>query len=168
VTVASAPTAIPVAKSALNTSNVPIWRRHEALPKHANAAPSYAVAATSAPVFEQREESMAVAPSNIVRDVVPVGGETAISPQPPSIAYAEGADGTTVFEVTVDERGTPTKCTITKSSGFLVLDDAVCKAAMKVRYQPRLVNGRPTLGIYRDAFTFHSNTDTDGLPPNNL
>jgi outer membrane biosynthesis protein TonB len=61
--------------------------------------------------------------------------------------------------VSVDERGTPVKCTITKPSGYLVLDVAVCKAAMHARYTPRTINGRPVPGIYRDAFTFRSNDE---------
>ena len=68
-------------------------------------------------------------------EAAPIGGETAISPQPPMIAYAEGAEGTTVFEVLIDEHGLPTKCVITKPAGYRFLDDAVCKAAMKARFR---------------------------------
>ncbi len=42
----------------------------------------------------------------------------------------------TSFDVTVDERGTPLQCTITKSSGFRVVDRSVCRAAMHARYSP--------------------------------
>jgi TonB family protein len=102
-----------------------------------------------------RAESLALFPNvTTVRDVVPIGGEAAIVPQPAPIAYEEGAAGTTAFEVSVDDRGTPVKCTITKPSGYLVLDEAVCKAAMHAKYSPRTVNGRPVPSIYRDAFTF--------------
>jgi TonB family protein len=102
-----------------------------------------------------RAESLAVFPNvSIIRDVVPVGGETAIVPRPAPIAYEEGAEGTTAFEVSVDDRGIPTKCTITKPSGYLVLDDAVCVAAMHAHYAPRTINGKPVPGVYRDAFTF--------------
>ena len=59
------------------------------------------------------------------------------------IAYDEGAEGTSVFEVPIDERGTPTKCVITKSSGYSVLDSAVCKAAMQAHYTPKMIDGRP-------------------------
>jgi len=93
--------------------------------------------------------------TGVTREVAPVGGESAISPQPPLIAYDEGAEGTTVFEVRVDERGVPTKCIITKPAGYPVLDESVCKAAMKVRYTPKMVDGRAVPGVYRDAFTFH-------------
>ena len=109
--------------------------------------------ATAAPAA--RAESLAVFPTaTLIRDVMPIGGETAIVPRPSEIAYEEGAEGTTAVEVSVDERGTPTKCTIVKPSGYLVLDDAVCKAVMHAHYSPRTVNGRPVPGLYRDAFTF--------------
>ncbi|MBV8374642.1 MAG: energy transducer TonB [Candidatus Eremiobacteraeota bacterium] len=112
--------------------------------------------ATTAPPAA-RAESIAMVPNlAVVRDVMPIGGDTAIVPHPSAIAYDEGAQGTTAFEVSVDEHGTPVKCTITKPSGYLVLDDAVCKAAMHARYSPRTINGRPVAGIYRDAFTFRT------------
>jgi len=102
-------------------------------------------------------ESLALVPA--VRDAVPLGGENAIVPHPPKVAYDEGAEGTTAFEVSLDQRGTPVKCTITKSSGYAVLDDAVCAAAMKARYSPRTLDGRAVSGIYRDAFTFRSENE---------
>lgn len=109
---------------------------------------------------EQRAESLAVAPQVlVVRDVAPLGGESALVPWLPAIAYSENAQGTTAFEVSVDEHGVPVKCTITKASGYLVLDESVCRAAMRARYSPRTVNGRPVPGSYRDAFTFRSGDD---------
>jgi TonB family protein len=98
---------------------------------------------------------------------MPVGGETAINPQPPMIAYDEGAEGTTVFEVLIDERGNPTRCVITKSAGYAVLDNAVCKAAKDARYVPKTVDGRAVAGVYRDAFTFRmsqNDQNIEGIP----
>lgn len=106
------------------------------------------------------QASIVVAPAYAARDAAPVGGETAISPQPPMIAYAEGAQGTTVFKVFIDAHGMPTKCTITKSSGYLSLDNAVCHAAMAAKYTPHTVNGKPEPGTYLDAFTFRT-SDSD-------
>lgn len=120
---------------------------------------------TQSPVLRGQAQSIEVAPRYIIRDVTPVGGVTAINPKPAPIAYAQGAEGTTAFEVAVDERGSPTKCTITKGSGYASLDVSVCKAAMAVRYQPRTVNGKPVASIYRDAFTFRSNSNGDQLIP---
>ena len=148
----------PIAQATAPASNVPIWRRDEAMPGQRG---STAPATTSAPVLGGRAESMAVTPITVVRDVLPLGGDAAIKPQPAAIAYAEGAQGTTAFEVQVDERGLPTKCTITKTSGYRALDVAVCKAAMIARYSPRLVNGKATSGLYRDAFTFRPSTDEE-------
>jgi TonB family protein len=102
---------------------------------------------------------------SLTNEAAPLGGETAINPQPPMIAYAEGAEGTTAFEVLIDERGMPTKCVITKPAGYRFLDEAVCKAAMKARYSPKTLDGRPVPGLYRDAFTFRvSSSESDGLP----
>jgi len=68
--------------------------------------------------------------------------------------------------VLVDERGIPTKCVITKSSGYSILDKAVCKAAVAVRYTPKNIDGRPVAGTYRDAFTFRMTPDqsVEGIP----
>ena len=147
-----------VAAATAPPSNVPIWRRDGAFPS---------ARATQAPLMQGRAESIAVAPSYIVRDVSPLGGDSAIEPRPPLIAYSQGAEGTTAFEVSVDDRGAPQRCTITKSSGYLSLDNAVCAAAMRARYAPRTVNGRATAGIYRDAFTFRAQmqeTETTPIP----
>jgi TonB family protein len=151
----------PLPQVTAPASNVPIWRRDEAMPLQHAAQP----ASTTVPVIGGRAESLAVAPLTTVRDVIPIGGDEAIKPRPAPIAYAENAQGTTAFEVLVDERGVPMKCTITKSSRYLALDVSVCKAAMAARYSPRLVNGKPTAGIYRDAFTFRPASDEDsGIP----
>ena len=144
------------------SSNVPVWRRGESVPV-ARAPQTVAAAPQDAPpMLAGHAESIAVAPSYVVHDAVPVGGENAINPQPPPIAYAQGAEGTTAFEVSIDDRGAAMKCTITKSSGFLSLDEAVCKAAMKARYAPRTINGKPVPGVYRDAFTFRATNNNDG------
>lgn len=111
--------------------------------------------AATAPPPAARAESMAIVPPvTVIHDAMPIGGENAIVPHPALIAYNEGAEGTTAFEVTIDAQGAPSKCTITKPSGYLVLDEAVCKAAMRARYSPKTVNGHAVSGVYRDAFTF--------------
>jgi TonB family protein len=118
---------------------------------------------TNVPPQSQRAESLAMLPS-VVRDVAPVGGDHAIVPRPARIAYYENAEGTTAVDISVDDRGTPVKCTVTKPSGFLVLDDSVCAAAMHVRYVPRTVNGRAVPGVYRDAFIFQAGEDGQSPP----
>jgi TonB family protein len=109
---------------------------------------------TAAPAPGRAESIAVLPPTAVSHDVAPVGGESAIVPHPSAIAYYENAAGTTSFEVTVDDRGLPLKCSITKSSGYLVLDEAVCRAAMHARYVPRTINGRAVSSLYRDAFTF--------------
>ncbi len=133
-------------------SNVPVWRR--AAWHTVATTTTTSVMETAPETLTHSAESIQVAPG-MTREVVPLGGETAINPQPAMIAYDEGAEGTTVFEVLVDERGMPDRCVITKPAGYPVLDDAVCKAAMRARYSPKMVDGRAVPGVYRDAFTFH-------------
>ncbi|GAC1388680.1 MAG: hypothetical protein NVSMB31_03110 [Vulcanimicrobiaceae bacterium] len=136
---------------AASNSSVPSWRSaiHP-------ARPAYNSTASAPNLNTTRAESLTIAASYTMRDAEPEGGETAINPQPSAIAYQEGAEGTSAFEVMIDENGNPTKCVITKGSGYLVLDTATCKAAMKVHYHPKMLNGHPVPGIYRDAFTFRS------------
>jgi TonB family protein len=114
----------------------------------------------TAPPAPEHAESIAVLPAAAPnRDVVPVGGESAIVPHPSAIAYYENAEGTTAFDVAVDERGAPVKCSVTKSSGYLVLDVAVCRAAMHARYVPRIVNGHAVSSLYHDSITFKASSD---------
>lgn len=148
-------------------SNVPEWRRDDTAWRTVARTTTTSVTETAPQTLTHSAESIQVASNYGSREVTPVGGDTAINPQPPMIAYDEGAEGTTVFEVLVDERGTPTKCVITKSAGYPVLDDAVCKAAMKARYTPKVVDGRAVPGTYHDAFTFHmtdQNSNVEGIP----
>jgi TonB family protein len=145
-------------------SNVPVWRRGDTAWRTVAQTTTTSVTETAPQTLTHSAESIQVA--GVTREVAPVGGESAINPQPSAIAYAEGAEGTTVFEVHVDEHGSPTKCVVTKASGYRVLDDAVCKAAMGARYTPKMIYGRAVPGVYRDAFTFHMSDQTDeGVPP---
>lgn len=154
-------TRVALAPIDASVRNTPIWRRGSG-GGGGNTVVSAATSSVSenAPRYEQ---SIVVAPAYTVRAAEPIGGETALTPEPAPIAYAQNASGTSVFEVQIDERGAPTKCTITKSSGYLALDDAVCRAAMKARYEPKLINGKPVSGTYNDAFTFRTNDNGEGL-----
>ncbi|MFN2527941.1 MAG: TonB family protein [Candidatus Baltobacteraceae bacterium] len=137
------------APSTYNASpaNVPPWE--SALRKR---APAYTGPTTTA--GSARAESLTIAVSYSTREAVPEAGETAINPQPPAIAVQEGAEGTTAFEVLIDEQGNATKCIITKPAGYVVLDETVCNAAMSVKYKPKTLNGKAVPGVFRDAFTF--------------
>lgn len=142
-------------------SNVPVWRRNDTQWRTVAQTTTTSVTETAPQTLTHSAESIEVNGNYPTREVAPLGGETAINPQPPLIAYAEGAEGTTVFEVHVDDRGNPTRCIITKSAGYTVLDDAVCKAAMKTRYTPKTIEGRSVAGVYRDAFTFRMSDDSN-------
>lgn len=149
-------------------SGVPVWRRNQNQWRTVAQTTTTSITETAPETLTHSAESIQVSANLPTREVAPMGGEAAINPQPPMIAYAEGAEGTTVFEVRVDERGTPTKCIITKSAGYPVLDDAVCKAAMKARYTPKMVDGRAVPGVYHDAFTFQmsdQSASTQGVDP---
>ena len=146
-------------------SDVPIWRRNDPSWRTVARTTTTSVSESAPQSFTQSAESIRMMRPPVVREALPVGGETAINPQPPMIAYDEGAEGTTVFEVIVDEQGSPTKCIITRSSGYEVLDDSVCAAAMRARYTPKTVDGRPAAGIYHDAFTFRMSEDDQSTTP---
>lgn len=150
----------PAPARAAKHSNVPVWRRNQTQWQTVAQTTTTSVTETAPQTLTHSAESIQVAGNYPTREVGVVGGESAINPQPPMIAYAEGAQGTTVFEVHVDDRGDPSRCIITKSAGYSVLDDAVCRAAMKARYTPKVVEGRAVPGVYRDAFTFHMSDDS--------
>ncbi|MGZ3532909.1 MAG: TonB family protein, partial [Vulcanimicrobiaceae bacterium] len=138
-------------------SNVPIWRRGGGPDAwRAMTTTTTTAYSGSAPQAAERITPIQINAAYTTREPAPIGGETALSPKPAMIAYEEVPEGTwtSVFEVTIDERGNPTKCSITSTSGYPVLDDAVCKAAMGARYTPKSVNGRAVNGTYRDAFTW--------------
>jgi TonB family protein len=154
-----APTQNPTAVK----SDVPIWRRDDPSWRTVARTTTTSFSETAPQSFAEHAESIRMMHPQVIRDAAPVGGETAISPQPPIIAYDEGAEGTTVFEVLIDEQGNPTKCVITRPSGYEVLDDSVCKAAMHAKYTPKTIDGRAVAGIYHDAFTFRMTSDDEDV-----
>ena len=160
VTITVHPALAPKQTAYAQASNVPIWRRNDSWQTVARTTTT-SLTETAPQSFAQNAESIRMMHPQVMRDAAPVGGETAINPQPPMSAYYEGAGGTTVFEVLIDEQGNPTKCTITSTSGYGVLDDSVCKAAMLAKYSPKTIDGRAVAGIYHDAFTFRLTTDPD-------
>jgi protein TonB len=136
-------------------SNVPIWRRGDSTWRTVARTTTTSLSESAPQTLTHAAESIPA-----TREAAPIGGETALNPTPPMIAYDEGAEGTVVFEVFIDERGVPTKCVITKSSNYTVLDAAVCKAAKEARYTPKTIGGRPVPGTYQDAFTFRNTQGT--------
>jgi TonB family protein len=145
-------------------SNVPIWRRNDSTWRTVARTTTTSVSESAPQAMTHSAESIHI---GATREATPIGGEAALNPQPPMIAYDEGAEGTVVFEVSIDERGNPTKCVITKSSHYPVLDNTVCKAALEAHYTPKTVGGRAVSGTYQDAFTFRSSQDEqriEGIP----
>lgn len=154
------------APAKLPSGKVPVWRdpSWRTVAMTTTTALSESAPAAPAQKAENIQVPMQIAAAYATREARPLGGDTAINPQPPLIAYDQGAEGTTVFEVQIDDRGNAVKCSITRSSGWSTLDDAVCKAAMKAKYAPKTVNGRPVQGTYTDAFTFRM-SDTEKMFP---
>jgi hypothetical protein len=71
------------------------------------------------------------------RAIAALGTQT--GPQRQGRAEALTVGTTTIatsFSVSVDQRGVPVRCTITKSSGIRSLDESVCRAAMHAHYSP--------------------------------
>lgn len=145
----------PASSSTVVNSNVPAWR--SAIP-----ARKASYVTSIAPAAPARTE-LTIAPQYSTREPQPEAGETAIQPRPSAIAAEEGAEGTTAFEVSIDENGNPTKCSITMSSHYPVLDEATCRAAMVIHYRPKTLNGKAVPGFYRDAFTFRPPEETTSL-----
>ncbi len=54
----------------------------------------------------------------------------------------DSAPATMALKMRIDGRGTPERCTVTKSSGHRSLDEAVCRAAMRPLYEAP-AQGRP-------------------------
>ena len=73
------------------------------------------------------------------RALAALGTQTAPRREGRAESLAVGAPATfsTAFDVTVDGRGMPVRCSITKSSGDRALDQSVCRAAMRAHYTPQ-------------------------------
>jgi Gram-negative bacterial TonB protein C-terminal len=93
-------------------------------------------------VFVAEKKPPAAAPQHLIsakdmRSIAALDTQTT----PPREAHAESLvvgsalPLTTTFAVSVDRRGTPLRCSITKSSGYSALDRAVCRAALRVQYK---------------------------------
>lgn len=111
-------------------------------------------ASAAMPIRGTAPEVVAVAPSYISRDPVPEGGESSIPADYSELARDAQAEGTVGVEVAVDVNGTAQSCTIVSSSGFMVLDDLMCKAVKKVHFRPAMASGKPVPGTFRFSRTF--------------
>lgn len=65
----------------------------------------------------------------------------------PASALASGEEGTSIFNLDIDDTGKVQGCSITTSSGSLALDQQACVVSARWKFQPaRDVNGKPTHG----------------------
>jgi TonB family protein len=74
-----------------------------------------------------------VSSAQVARAVAALNTQTAPrrENQAESLSFASTRSGTLTLALSLDARGMPKQCTVTKSSGNRVLDRAVCRAAIK-------------------------------------
>ncbi|MGB7420110.1 MAG: energy transducer TonB, partial [Erythrobacter sp.] len=77
----------------------------------------------------------------------------------PSRALREEVEGTVGVRVQVNAEGRVASCSVTRSSGSGILDDAACRGMERyARYNPALDrNGNPTTGSASTAITYRLN-----------
>lgn len=86
------------------------------------------------------------APAQVATDApVPVPGQTP-APDYPRRALRNGVGGTVLVRVDVGPDGVPTSVGISRSSRSRDLDRAAIDAVERWRFQPAMVDGRPTVG----------------------
>ncbi|HVN68503.1 MAG TPA: hypothetical protein VMU38_02445 [Candidatus Binatia bacterium] len=98
-----------------------------------------AIVAAGAFAMEKKSEPGNGGPAISAREaraIAALGTQTAPRREGQAESLAVGAPigVTTAFSVSVNSRGVPLRCTITKSSGRSALDAALCRAAMEVHY----------------------------------
>lgn len=72
------------------------------------------------------------------RALAALGTQTAPAREGRAESLAVGAATfSTTFDVTVDGRGAPVRCTITRSSGDRAFDQAICHAALRAHHTPQ-------------------------------
>jgi TonB family protein len=89
-----------------------------------------------------RAESYPQAPQPVSRMALQISKEDY-----PASALAAGEQGTSMFTLDIDDAGNVQGCSITTSSGSVVLDQQACVISARWKFQPaRDINGKPTLG----------------------
>lgn len=85
-------------------------------------------------------------PARVATDSpVPIPGQTP-APNYPRRALRSGVEGTVLVRVDVGPDGVPTSVGISRSSRSRDLDRAAIDAVERWRFQPAMVDGRPTVG----------------------
>lgn len=75
-------------------------------------------------------------------------------PRYPRMAIKRGIEGSVVVKILIDESGLPYSVSVLKSSGFKVLDDAAKATAMRWKFSPALVDGKPVKSQNHQPFVF--------------
>lgn len=101
------------------------------------------------PIASRAAEPVRVTPLGSFQDVIGIDAY-------PMVALRHGMAGTTAYSLTIDPTGVPSRCDITGSSGFDVLDAATCQQLMaKARFSPgRDAAGKPLGGTYLGRVTW--------------
>jgi hypothetical protein len=115
-------------------------RRTPATWKWGAAAAAVFIAIAGGFLLEKKPQAAPAPPTISAREaraVAALGTESAAPREGRAESLIVGTETpvTSAFALSVDRRGTPLRCTITKSSGDGVLDRAVCRAALRVRYR---------------------------------
>ena len=67
-----------------------------------------------------------------------------VSPEYPPRAVARGIEGSVILKFTVTEKGTVKDPVVVESDPAGIFDRSATQAALKFRYRPRVVDGKPT------------------------
>lgn len=121
-----------------------------------------------APTKEPIPPSIKPAPAEPKREAAPIPpprkkGRTSTArpdanrspaPQYPRRARRRGLEGRVVLLVEINERGEPTRITVSKSSGHSALDGAAVEALWKWRFIPAYEDGRAVTSVRHQSFRF--------------
>lgn len=74
----------------------------------------------------------------------------------PKEALRNGWQGTTHFELAIGMDGRPTGCKVTRSSGYLILDEETCHLLMRrARFRPAVDDeGKPKTETFKSKFNW--------------
>ena len=76
------------------------------------------------------------------------------APKYPRSARRRGLEGRVVLLVEINQRGEPTRVTVSKSSGHAALDGAAVEALWKWRFIPAYDDGKPVDSVRHQSFRF--------------
>lgn len=94
-------------------------------------------------------------------------GEWVNSSDYPSAALREEIEGITRFQLTIDDSGMPTECTVTASSGNDALDATTCALLVErgTFHPAEDGSGKPMAGIWSSSVRWEIPSDSNEVPP---